>query len=334
MKSFKQHIKEQLETRSFSTESEKHQFMISEWDKRSKEIDELYSDGDAFTIMEENDVLLEKLITFGGKAYPKFGNVVILAGGAGSGKGFTLKNILGIEGKVFDVDKLKGLSISSTHLANKIESETGVDIRKLKLNNSDDVLKLHQLIGDTYHFPEREQQQFFNNLVTIMFSPESRKPNIIFDVTLKSEKKLYDISSKVQEMGYDKKNIHIVWVLTHIDVAMAQNAKRERIVMPEILLQTHEGVSITMHKFLSNADNLRKWMDGDFYITPSVSGTGKDNEKTKSPYGGQFISKATYYLVKKQGEAPKSIEDLSKIIVGDTNLLAKIKDYVPKIKEW
>ena len=26
------------------------------------------------------DILLEKLITFGGKAYPKFGNVVIMAG--------------------------------------------------------------------------------------------------------------------------------------------------------------------------------------------------------------------------------------------------------------
>ena len=33
-------------------------------------------------------VMNEKLITFGGKAYPKFGQVVILAGGAGSGKGF------------------------------------------------------------------------------------------------------------------------------------------------------------------------------------------------------------------------------------------------------
>ena len=34
-----------------------------------------------------NNELNEKLITFGGKAYPKFGNVVLLAGGAGSGLG-------------------------------------------------------------------------------------------------------------------------------------------------------------------------------------------------------------------------------------------------------
>lgn len=38
----------------------------------------------------EHKSLQEKLITFGKKAYPKFGNVVILAGGAGCFEGETL----------------------------------------------------------------------------------------------------------------------------------------------------------------------------------------------------------------------------------------------------
>ena len=38
--------------------------------------------------------LMEKLITFGGSAYPKFGNIVIMAGGAGSGKDLSLVNWL------------------------------------------------------------------------------------------------------------------------------------------------------------------------------------------------------------------------------------------------
>ena len=50
---------------------------------------------------------MEKLITFGGKAYPKYGHIVLMAGGAGSGKGFILSNLVGLEGKVFDVDELK-----------------------------------------------------------------------------------------------------------------------------------------------------------------------------------------------------------------------------------
>ena len=54
-------------------------------------------------IEEQFDELMEALITFGGKAYPKFGNVVIMAGGAGSGKGFVKDNLVGIEGFTFDV---------------------------------------------------------------------------------------------------------------------------------------------------------------------------------------------------------------------------------------
>ena len=46
-------------------------------------------------ISEQYEVLLEKLITFGGKAYPKFGNIVIMAGGAGSGKGFVKDKLVG-----------------------------------------------------------------------------------------------------------------------------------------------------------------------------------------------------------------------------------------------
>ena len=39
--------------------------------------------------------LTEKLITFANKAYPKFGNVIIMAGGAGSGKGFVKDKLVG-----------------------------------------------------------------------------------------------------------------------------------------------------------------------------------------------------------------------------------------------
>lgn len=51
--------------------------------------------------------LNEAGVTFGNTAYPKEGQVVILAGGAGSGKGFVLGNVLLINGKVFDVDQIK-----------------------------------------------------------------------------------------------------------------------------------------------------------------------------------------------------------------------------------
>lgn len=59
---------------------------------------------------EEFGELSEKLITFAKQAYPKFGNIVIMAGGAGSGKGFIKDKLVGIEGFTFDVDALKTLA--------------------------------------------------------------------------------------------------------------------------------------------------------------------------------------------------------------------------------
>ena len=54
-----------------------------------------------------NTIVTEALITFGDKNYPNFGQVVIVAGGSGSGKGFVIDNLFGINGKRYDVDYLK-----------------------------------------------------------------------------------------------------------------------------------------------------------------------------------------------------------------------------------
>lgn len=68
-------------------------------------------------------LLTEAGVTFGGKAFPKEGQVVILAGGAGSGKGFILNNLLLINAKVFDVDALKTTAIGMSKLDFKKNSK-------------------------------------------------------------------------------------------------------------------------------------------------------------------------------------------------------------------
>lgn len=83
-------------------------------------------------LQEEAVSLMEKLITFGGKAYPKFGNIVVMAGGAGSGKGFVLSNLVGMEGKVFDVDELKTLASKTPAIVKRIKAEMGVDLPQLQ----------------------------------------------------------------------------------------------------------------------------------------------------------------------------------------------------------
>lgn len=86
-------------------------------------------------IQESFTDLTEALITFAGQAYSKFGNVIILAGGAGSGKGFVKNKLIGAEGYNFDVDELKSLSMRTPKIIEKIKAEFGVDPSKLDLKN-------------------------------------------------------------------------------------------------------------------------------------------------------------------------------------------------------
>lgn len=61
--------------------------------------------------LSESIINEAKVVTFDGKVNPNFGHAVIMAGGAGSGKGFALKNIIMLQGKTFDVDELKQLYV-------------------------------------------------------------------------------------------------------------------------------------------------------------------------------------------------------------------------------
>lgn len=265
----------------------------------------------------------EALITFGGKAYPKFGQVVILAGGAGSGKGFTLQKLLGIEGQVMDVDALKSLVMNSTKLAKAIQDKTGHDVKSLNLRDPSNVALMHNLIANVFNVANKNESRVYAG---ILAAAADRKPNIIFDVTLKSMSKLASIARDVESLGYEKENVHIVWVMNDVHIAIDQNEKRSRVVPIEILMDTHEGASLTMAKILNMGDHLKQYMDGDIWI--SFNKVGVDSQIKKSDSGGMFVVKSNYIKVKAKGKAQKSINDL------DREMVAKVKAYAPQTDTW
>jgi len=272
-------------------------------------------------LFEEAETLLEKLITFGGQAYPKYGNIVLMAGGAGSGKGFVLSNLVGMEGKVFDVDELKTLASKAPAIKRRVAQELGVDIEKLSQNLKDpeNVGKLHDIMGDYLQIDKRKEQAFFTSVLT---APADRKPNIIFDMTLKSLDKLDKIARDAASLGYDKKNVHIVWVVNDIEVAKQQNLKRARTVPTEILVNTHRGAANTMGDIINMGNKLKRYIDGD--IVFAFNKVGVDANLSKSGKGGSYVKDANYFYVKRAGKAPTPVDKLEK------EVLAKIKAYVPK----
>ena len=264
-------------------------------------------------------LLNEVLITFNKRAYPKFNNVVILAGGAGSGKGFILSNLLGIEGKVFDVDEMKKLVIASSKLAAKVKSETGEDLKNFDLRNPKNVSRIHEIVGGDLRIDKKFLKSSFRSVAE---SHPDRKPNLIFDVTLKDLSKLSKLSDRLVDHGYDKKNIHIVWVMNEFNVAVQQNAGRSRVVPDDILLATHEGASLTMKKLLDMGSRLKRYMDGDIHI--AFNKVGVDSNLAKSKRGGKYITKSEYITVKRSGKSQISTKQL------DKGILNKIRKYVPK----
>lgn len=294
--------------------------------------------------------LEEKLITFNKQAYPKFGNILILAGGAGSGKGFIKSNLVGLEGKSFDVDELKKMATGLPAVIARVKKEMGIDLTAYDIRKHEGVLKdpdkvseLHHIIGDVLKLPKRQQSAFF---ASVLMAAPDRKPNIIFDVTLKDFNKLVKLSNSVSNLGYDKKNVHIVWVVNHIEVAMKQNLERERVVRADILMDTHRGASTTMHDIVNSGSQIAKYMDGDIVFAFNQikvdSKVGKSSAPQTSPMfkkdrdpnnggaakGGSYIKDANYIYVKRAGSPPTPVDKLS------NDIRHKIAQYVPKSVQW
>lgn len=279
-----------------------------------------------------------------------------MAGGAGSGKGFVKDKLVGVEGKVFDVDELKTLASKAPIIRKRVKAEFGDDIADLAadLKNEKNVRRLHEIIGDSLQIPDRRMKAFYASVLT---ASDDRKPNIIFDVTLKNMKKLNELTKDVSELGYDKKNIHIEWVVNDIKVAIDQNAKRARTVPVKILTSTHQGASATIKEILEMGRNLGRYMDGEIVLAfnkigvdsnlisgvaygpnptvdtkrgPKAIGPTKTGAKigmSGKTKGGSYIEKANYVYVKRTGKPV----DKSKI---SKDLQAKLKSYVPDNVDW
>src|ERR1035437_4646721 len=84
----------------------------------------------------------EKLILFNHGA--RYGQIVIVAGGTGSGKGFVIDNFIeGDKFKILNVDNWKEAFLSLSKLKNMYP-----EIRQLSLSKPEDVYKLHVFIRE------------------------------------------------------------------------------------------------------------------------------------------------------------------------------------------
>lgn len=241
------------------------------------------------------------------------GQIVFLAGGAGSGKGFVIKNFMeGNKFKVIDVDAWKEAFLKLSKIKDDYK-----ELSNLNLKNPGDVFKLHMFIKNIGIKDK--------TLDLLMRDSKSKVelPNIIFDITLKELTDITNTLPMLLNAGYDPKNIHVVWVLTDYAVAVKQNRSRDRIVPDDILLKTHEGAVDTMHHIISGG--VPAGLDGSIHV---VLGGAKNTVLFTNPDGtpiktgknkDQIVVKDFKYVTVK--EPGKRIDPKSAI-------MAKVYDWI------
>lgn len=183
-----------------------------------------------------------KIITFNGeKVYPNFGWCVILAGGSGSGKGFTLRNELPIDGKLFNVDAYKKLYV--------VGQKYGYinDPKDYDLKDDFDVSDLHNKIKGK-RWKQIERNNFFNKGAKI----NGRLPNVIFDITAKNLNDIEEIINYAKPLGY---KIMFIWTVTNRSVALFRNLTRSRVISQDIFHKIHNACNSFIPSFLKGSEN-------------------------------------------------------------------------------
>ena len=235
--------------------------------------------------INESEQLDEKLITFSNRA--PYGQIVFMAGGAGSGKGFAIDNFIDAAGfKVRDVDEMKK-AVANLNRLGKFSVDTWYKKYGNKLstkppkNNPDGMSEKQHIeeffLGKGYSIadianPKHKSGGLKNPnnvaalhyivdvmdlkdkwIINMLKGKENKEtlPNLLFDITAKKVSSITEVIKPLIDAGYDSKNIHLIWVLTNYDLSIVQNKKRDRVVPDDILLQTHEGAAKTMWGILT-----------------------------------------------------------------------------------
>ena len=294
--------------------------------------------------LEDEDYLGEAglIINRNDGAYPKSDQVLIMAGGAGSGKSFILDKLLLFNGKVFNPDDtlellLKyGRKYPNSKLAKNFKNAEGKELRQINLKDSSDADLVYDFLSKTRLHLDREAA-FYKTV-----QKESQKPNVIFDIQMKNLMNVEYIYRYALLGGYKPENVHLVWVLNDVNISLGQNATRDRTVDSEFLKKSHIGVAQTFDTLIKYTEKWRKVIDGDIWIVfnkkgidiktiatvnrKSDSSGGTDEDKYRVNIHVDDAAEHPYFAVhmKERGKPAKSWNQIDKAI------LDKIKSYVPE----
>ena len=216
-----------------------------------------------------NYILERQYVTFG-ESNSNYGQCIILAGGPGSGKGFSKDTRILANFKSVDVDELKKKYIKMVKLG-KIKD------KEYNLENPDDVSELHMKVKEK-GWKKKQRQMFWSDRQN---QDKKLLPNILWDMVSDDPEDIMEVIKYAKPLGY---NVSIVWVCTHIDTARQQNQMRSRKVHDTVIVKGHKGAYKCMMGVLNNEyPELNKGIDSFWLIFTAGSGRKLTPEYEKDP---------------------------------------------------
>lgn len=251
----------------------------------------LFDDKDVLNqISESLQLINERLVVINNDK--KYGQVIFMAGGSASGKGFAIKNFISSASyKVRDVDEMKTMYLKFNALTKRYPELDDIDLKRPA-----DVAKLHAFV---------KEKGIKDKTFDLLLSGKSQEtlPNIIFDITAKDKEDITDVIPRLIGVGYKPENIHLVWVLANYASAVKSNRERARTVPDDVILGAHEGAAKTVMSFVRRG--LPHGLNGEFVVinanrdaTQFLPGSGR---KGKFEGGAPVVAKMDYVRLKKPG---------------------------------
>tara|TARA_R100000541_G_scaffold33685_1_gene42283 strand:+ start:340 stop:1077 length:738 start_codon:yes stop_codon:yes gene_type:complete len=165
---------------------------------------------------------------------PGIFKAVFMAGGPGSGKGYTAKTLLGMPETMpfVSADGLKGVNSDSAYEAYLKNHGMSADMTKM---SPEEFSKSQELRTKAKRVTAKKFVGFINN-----------KLGLLIDGTAKDYSKIQKLYTKLQQQGYD---CYMVFVNTDLDVALKNNLTRPRKVPEDIVKSAWQEVQNNLGKF-------------------------------------------------------------------------------------
>lgn len=295
-------------------------------------------------------MITEQALTFGTEIRPLFGHVVVLAGGAGVGKGAVIDNLIDFpKAKYLNPDSLKKYVSYADDISLK-SSKTLVAMARVKssqkfkdylIDHMEELLtknnpswdskkvaekttRYKKALNTTIDMSNRElvselhymfkdidmESNLLKTFTSSQMNPE-RLPNVIIDGTLKNLHKVETQLNLLVEAGYKPENIHLVWVVNSNENSKVNNAMRRRSVPESTRVETLEMSTRNIVKMLKNREPIVDIICGNWYVVFSEFNMATKKTNIENPAKSRRTVFADYVMVKKPNQAP-SLENVSR----------------------